>query len=183
VTIAAIVTVVKRQVSKKSGAEYARLVLEDFHGSAEALVFPEAWASLNQAIQPDAALLLTGSYSPRDRHEEKAPFIVETVEPLADFRPRGAIGVALRWSAVSPPPPATAREVAALCAEYPGPAPVLLEWDESNGPSNGNGAFHPQSESGVRLRSRTVRVDPGDELLAALRALLGPERVRLVKAG
>ena len=186
VTIAAIVTVIKRQVSKKSGAEYARLVLEDFHGSAEALVFPEAWAALNQVIQPDAALLLTGSYSPRDRHEEKAPFIVEGVEPLDDFRPRGAIGVALRWSAAAPPPPATAREVAALCAEYPGPAPVLLEWEEATGPPiNGNGMVHGTAErgAGVRLRSRTLRVDPGDELLAGLRALLGPEQVRLVKAG
>jgi len=45
VTVAAVVTVVKRQTSKKTGAEYARLTLEDFHGAAEALVFPEAWAS------------------------------------------------------------------------------------------------------------------------------------------
>ncbi len=37
IRIAAVVTVVKRQVSKKSGNEYARLTLEDFHGTAEAL--------------------------------------------------------------------------------------------------------------------------------------------------
>src|SRR5436189_1030878 len=71
VMIAAVVTVVKRQISKKTGAEYARLVLEDFHGTAEALVFPEAWAKLNDAIRADRALLLTGSYSPRDRGEEQ----------------------------------------------------------------------------------------------------------------
>jgi DNA polymerase-3 subunit alpha len=181
VTIAAIVTVVKRQVSKKSGAEYARLVLEDFHGSAEALVFPEAWAALNQTIQPDAALLLTGSYSARDRHEEQAPFIVEGVEPLAALRPKGAIGVALRWSATTAPEPDTARAIAALCAAYPGPAPVLLEWEDgkeekNGGSANGNG-------NAARLRSRSLRVDPADELLAGLRALLGPEHVRLVKAG
>src|SRR3989475_11135902 len=46
VRIGAVVTVVKRQISKKTGAEYARLTLEDFHGTAEALVFPEAWAKL-----------------------------------------------------------------------------------------------------------------------------------------
>ena len=39
---------VKRQISKKTGKEYARLVLEDFHGTAEAIVFPDAWAKLNQ---------------------------------------------------------------------------------------------------------------------------------------
>src|SRR5437899_10656756 len=54
VRIGAVVTVVKRQISKKSGAEYARLTLEDFHGTAEALVFPEAWAKLNEVIRPDA---------------------------------------------------------------------------------------------------------------------------------
>ncbi len=51
---AAVVTAVKRQISKKTGKEYARLVLEDFHGTAEAIVFPEAWAKLNQVIVPDA---------------------------------------------------------------------------------------------------------------------------------
>jgi len=61
--VAAVVTVVKRQISKKTGAEYARLTLEDFHGTAEALVFPEAWAKLNDVIRTDRALLLAGSYS------------------------------------------------------------------------------------------------------------------------
>src|SRR5437899_13058462 len=56
VRIGAVVTVVKRQISKKTGAEYARLTLEDFHGTAEALVFPEAWAKLNEVIRTDRAL-------------------------------------------------------------------------------------------------------------------------------
>ena len=48
VSVAAVVTGVKRQISKKTGKEYARLVLEDFHGTAEAIVFPDCWAKLNQ---------------------------------------------------------------------------------------------------------------------------------------
>lgn len=173
--VAAVVTVVKRQVSKKTGAEYARLVLEDFHGSAEALVFPEAWARLNQVIRPDAALLLTGGYSARDRHEEQAPFIVEGAEPLDGLRPRGAIGVALRWSAGDGPDAETTRAVAALCAAHPGPSPVLVEW--------GNGGGKDGSGRNARLRSRSLRVDAAEDLLAALRGLLGPERVHLVRAG
>ena len=54
VAIAAVVTAVKRQISKKTGKEYARITLEDFHGTAEAIVFPEAWAKLNQVIRADA---------------------------------------------------------------------------------------------------------------------------------
>src|SRR5436853_425562 len=114
--IAAVVTVVKRQISKKSGAEYARLTLEDFHGTAEALVFPEAWAKLNEVIRPDGVLLLSGGYSGRDRDEEQAPFIVEAAQPLDELKTAGAIAVALRWSPLAPPPPETGRAVVALCA-------------------------------------------------------------------
>src|SRR5258705_103484 len=172
VTLAAVTTMVKRQTSKKTGAEYARLTLEDFHGTAEALVFPEAWARLNAVIKPDGALLLTGSYSPRDRGEEQAPFIVEAVRLLDDLKPSGAIGVALRWTAGTRPDPETTRAVAALCAAHPGPTPVLVEWA---GEGNGERAT-------ARLRSRSLRVDAADDLLAALKDLLGADRVHLVRA-
>jgi DNA polymerase-3 subunit alpha len=171
VTVAAVMTVVKRQTSKKTGAEYARLTLEDFHGTAEALVFPEAWAKLNGVIKPDGALLLTGSYSARDRGEEQAPFIVEAARPLDELMPSGAIGVALRWTAGDRPDPETARAVAALCAAHPGPTPVLVEWSDGNGHS-----------TTARLRSRSLHVDAADDLLAALRDLLGADRVHLVRA-
>jgi len=170
VTVAAVMTLVKRQTSKKTGAEYARLTLEDFHGTAEALVFPEAWAKLNGVIKPHGALLLTGSYSARDRGEEQAPFIVEAARPLDELKPSGAIGVALRWSAGAGPAPdgGATRAIAALCAAHPGPAPVLVEWGDGNG--------------GIQLRSRSLRVDAADDLLAALRDLLGADRVHLVRA-
>lgn len=174
VSVGVIVTVIKRQISKKTGAEYARLVLEDFHGTAEALVFPETWARLNRDVQPDSALLLTGGYSARDRNEEQAPFIVESVEPLEALLSRGALAVALQWTAAAPPDAATARAVAALCAAHPGPAPLLIEWSEGNGGGD-NGT--------ARLRSRAFRVDAADDLLAALRELLGDSSVRLVRAG
>src|SRR5881296_2968115 len=164
VRLAAVVTVVKRQISKKTGAEYARLILEDFHGTAEALVFPETWAKLSEAIQADRALLLTGGYSARDRAEEQAPFIVEQARPLDELRVSGAVAVALCWSATSPPDPDAARAAAALCAAHPGPAPLLVEWQGEDG--NGTTA---------RLRSRSLRVDAAEDLLAALRSLLGAE--------
>ncbi len=168
----------KRQISKKTGSEYARLVLEDFHGTAEALVFPEAWARLNAVIRPDQTLLLTGSYSARDRGEEQAPFIVEAVRALDELRPSGAIAVELRWSAADPPDPEAARAVVALCAAHPGPAPVQVRWADDGG----NGGGGSQNGGTVRLRSRSVRVDPCEELLAALRGVLGEGRVTLERA-
>jgi DNA polymerase-3 subunit alpha len=173
VRVGAVVTMVKRQISKKTGAEYARLTLEDFHGTAEALVFPEAWAKLNEVIRTDRALLLSGSHSARDRGEEQAPFIVEAAQPLDELKASGAIGVALRWS---PDAPVDAtRAVAALCAAHPGPAPVLVEWSDEDG-------ARPLTPGEVaRLRSRSLRVDAADDLLAALRELVGPDRVHLVR--
>ena len=185
VRVAAVVTVVKRQISKKTGAEYARLTLEDFHGTAEALVFPEAWAKLNDVIRADRALLLSGSHSPRDRGEEVVPFIVEAAQPLDDLKTSGAIGVALRWSPGAPPPPDATRAVAALCAAHPGPAPVLVEWSEPDGNGGEQYAGVAPGAKGTRratarLRSRSLHVDPADDLLAALRDLLGPDHVHLV---
>jgi hypothetical protein len=104
---------------------------------------------------------------------------VEAVRPLDELRSSGAVGLALTWSATSPPEPEAARAVAALCAAHPGPAPVLVEWaDEGGNGGEGRGA---SARPSARLRSRSLRVEPADDLLAALRGILGPERVHLVK--
>jgi DNA polymerase-3 subunit alpha len=170
VNVAAVVTGVKRQISKKTGKEYARLVLEDFHGTAEAIVFPDAWAKLNQTILPDSALLLTGGYSDRDRGEDQAPFIVEAARELSDLKASGAVALSLRWRSPSAFQPAALKAVAALCSAHPGPTPLYIEWSDGNGEA-------------VRLRSRRVRVAAEDDLVRALRDLLGSESVHYVKAG
>jgi DNA polymerase-3 subunit alpha len=170
VNVAAVVTGLKRQISKKTGKEYARLVLEDFHGTAEAIVFPDAWAKLNQTIFPDAALLLTGGYSDRDRGEDYAPFIVESARPLEELKASGALALSLRWRAPAAPPAEALQAAAALCSAHPGPTPVYIEWSDGNGEA-------------VRLRSRRVRVAAEDDLLRALRDLLGADSVHYVKAG
>jgi len=170
VSVAAVVTGVKRQISRKTGKEYARLVLEDFHGTAEAIVFPDAWAKLNQIILADSALLLTGGYSDRDRGEDQAPFIVETARQLSELKSSGAVALSLRWRSPSAPQPSALQAVAALCSAHPGPTPLYIEWSDGNGEA-------------IRLRSRRVRVAAEDDLVRALRDLLGSESVHYVKAG
>jgi DNA polymerase-3 subunit alpha len=170
VCVAAVVTAVKRQISKKTGKEYARLTLEDFHGTAEAIVFPDAWAKLNQTIVPDAALLLTGGYSDRDRGEDHAPFIVESARALQELKASGAVGLSFRWRAPSAPQPEAMKAAAALCSAHPGPTPLYIEWSDGNGEA-------------IRLRSRRIRVAAEEDLVRALRDLLGADSVHYVKAG
>ncbi|HEY7479268.1 MAG TPA: DNA polymerase III subunit alpha [Gemmatimonadales bacterium] len=169
-SIGAVVTAVKRQISKKTGKEYARLVLEDFHGTAEGIVFPDAWAKLNQTIVADSALLLTGGYSERDRGEDYAPFIVESARRMDELKSSGAVALSLRWRAPSAPRPEALQQAMAICSAHPGPTPLYIEWSDGNGEA-------------VRLRSRRVRVAAEEDLVRALRDLLGADSVHYVKAG
>ena len=59
--------------------------------------------------------------------------------------------------------------MAALCASYPGPSPVLVEWTDSDGVT-------------ANLKARRLQVELTDDFLAALRNLVGADRVALVKA-
>jgi DNA polymerase-3 subunit alpha len=170
VTIAAVLTSVKRQISKKTGKEYARIVLEDFHGTSEAIVFPEAWAKLNRVLVEDRAVLLSGGYSARDRGEDRVPFVVETARALEELRAGGTVGIALRWKAEGGPDAEALQRVAAVCAGHPGPAPLYIEWFDGNGEP-------------VRLRARRLRVEARDDVVRALRGLLGEDAVSWVKVG
>ena len=169
VAIAAVITAIKRQISKKTAKEYARITIEDFHGTAEAIVFPEAWAKLNQVIRADAAMLLTGGYSPRDRGEEQAPFIIEAGRDLSEMEASGSLGVAIRWDAPSPPPAEAVQAAAQVCEAHPGAAPLYIDWTDGNGES-------------ARLRSRRLRVGAEESTLRALREIFGSDAVSLIRA-
>jgi DNA polymerase-3 subunit alpha len=169
VSVAVVVTTVKRQISKKTGKEYARITLEDFQGTAEGIVFPDRWAKLSQVIVPDACMLLVGGYSTRDRGEDQAPFVVESAQTLDDLRRTGSVGLNMRLGSAGEVNPQAVRSAIALCTTHPGPAPVYIEWTNSDG-------------SVLRLRSKRHRVEPDEELIGPLRDLLGPHAVQYVKA-
>src|SRR5579863_2716622 len=171
-TVAAVVTAIKRQVSKRSGSEFARLTVEDFSGSCEVLVFPEAWEKLADRVRPDVPVLLEGAYSKRDQGGENPTFIVEDVTRLAELRTNGRVVVAIDLTPEGPGLPLTPNvmtDVREIADASPGSAPLEVRWSDG-------------SDSLVRFRSSSATVSATPSTLNDLRALLGAERVRLVRA-
>ena len=168
VSIGVVVTAVRRQVSKKSGAEFARLAVEDFSGAGELLVFPEAWAAIGDRVQTDVPVLIKGGYSRRDQGVENPSFIVESVTRLAELRTTGQIAVAIELATGSGLAGDVMRDVRAVAESHPGSAPLELHWRGADGAT-------------ARFRSSSLTVSTASGSLLDLRALLGEERVRLVR--
>jgi len=163
-TLAVVVTNIKRQISKRSGSEFARLTIEDFSGSSEVLIFPDKWKTLNAQITTDVPMLITGGYPRRDETADNPAFIVDKAEPLAGKRTDGQLMVAidLEKGAYSGD---VMADVRAIVETYPGSAPLEFRWRDGTGTQ-------------ARLRSRSLRLD-ADGALDALRDILGKSSVQL----
>lgn len=167
-----VITAVKKQISKRSGSEFARLTVEDFSGSGEVLIFPEKWAAISGRIRTDVPVLLKGGYSKRDRDAEAPTFIVESVVPFAELAFSGEVGVAITIGGKDVGADVLKDVRAVIESHSTGStvAPALeVRWRDGNG--------------GARLRSRSLRLPASHAALTELRALLGADRVHLVRAG
>jgi DNA polymerase-3 subunit alpha len=166
--LAVVVTAIKKQVSKKSGNEFARITVEDFSGAGEMLIFPEAWAAIQDRVHADVPVLIKGGYSKRDQDAESATFIVESITRLAELRTQGQLSVSLDLGEDAPLPAMVMRDVRAVIDAHPGSAPLEVCWNGTDG-------------SRARLRSASLKLSPASAALLELRALLGTERVHLVR--
>ncbi|HEY3112788.1 MAG TPA: DNA polymerase III subunit alpha [Gemmatimonadaceae bacterium] len=164
-TLSVVVTSIRRQMSKRTGSEFARLTIEDFSGSAEVLIFPEKWAVLNDQIRTDVPMLLRGAYARRDESADNPAFIVESATKLAEMRTNGNVTVAidLAKGAYSGD---LISDVRAIAETYPGSAPLEFRWSDGTGTQ-------------ARLRSRSLTLAADGAALSALRNILGESSVRL----
>jgi DNA polymerase-3 subunit alpha len=171
-SLGVVVTSIKRQISKRSGAEFARLTVEDFSGSSEVLVFPESWGLLADRVRADVPVVMKGGYSKRDQDADSPTFIVESVTPFAELRLNGQVSIAIEIAmgdALSPDAMLDVRAVIdAHATPHSGAPPLELRWNDGNG-------------TRARLKSRSLRLAATQAALTDLRALLGNERVRLVR--
>jgi DNA polymerase III subunit alpha len=172
IALGVVVTAIKKQISKRSGAEFARLTVEDFSGSSEVLVFPEAWTLLGDRVKTDIPVLLKGSYSRRDQDVDNPTFIVESLTPFVELRLTGQVAVALDLSAGHNFTPELMRDVRAIVdthsTAHASSPPLEVQWADGSG-------------TRARLRSRSLRIAVSQAALRDLRGVLGVERVRLVR--
>lgn len=181
VEIACVVTECARQVSKRDGSEWGRITIEDFLGTATVLAFGDTWANYKDVLEKDAAVLIRGSVSGRERDEEDPPIFLDGASPLAKVRENPDVGVCIE---LAPGLPDNAIERArAVFAANPGPSPLIVHWRAIRRPESADGEAGPSAaDEGSRLRSKTVRIAPRDELIHELREVFGKDRVRLIKA-
>jgi DNA polymerase III subunit alpha len=177
VELACVVTDAARQISKRDGSEWGRIIVEDFHGTATVLAFGDVWASCKEVLLKDAPVLVRGAVSGRERDEEDPPIFLDSAIPLSGVRQSGDIGICIEIDRELPVPEAVRRAKAAL-AGSPGAAPVIVHWHGNGGQRNGDG---DHAGGPTRLKSRSIRVAPGEDLLEELRVLFGEDRVRLTR--
>ena len=163
-----VVTAVSRQISKKNGAEWGRITIEDFFGTATVLAFGDVWENYADILVQDAAVLLRGQVSGRERDEEDPPIFLDSAIKLGALRTSGQVAVELRLSREATDPEMLSAASEAF-RRHPGPAPVLVGW------------ITGQNGDAARMRSKQFTVDLSEDLIAELRQLFGPERIRLVR--
>lgn len=168
VELACVVTAVSRQISKRNGAAWGRVTVEDYYGTATVLAFGEVWEEHRERLVQDAPVLLRGSVSGRDRDEDDPPIFLDDVIALEELRGSGLFAVEL---ALGPEAGVEVLERAtAALRESPGDSPLFVRW------RNGSG-----EQGAVRLRSRSFKVRPDETLMATLRELFGRDGIRLVR--
>jgi DNA polymerase-3 subunit alpha len=169
VELACVVTQVNRQISRRDSSEWGKLLVEDFSGTATVLAFKDSWQENKEILQQDAVILIRGKVSNRERDEEDPPIFLDGAELLEGVPASGRLAVQIELELGEMPREEAFTDARQVMTAHPGMAPVEVLVQ------TGNGLGAP------RLRSRTLRVDPGPETIRELEKLFGPSHVRLVR--
>ena len=129
---------------------------------------------LGDRVKTDVPVLLKGSYSRRDQDVENPTFIVESLTPFVEMRLTGQVAVSIDVTSDGGGvlTPATMQDVRAVvdshATSHATSPPLEVQWSDGSG-------------TRARLKSRSLRIAASQAALTDLRALLGAERVRLVR--
>ena len=187
VEIPCVITEASVRTARRDGREWARLTIEDFHGTATTLAFGDIWQKNRGLLTDDRPVLITGTVSGNSRDDEDPPIFLDSVRPLADVRDEGHVGILIELREDEPPEPG-AFDRARNCWRPLGdaaPVPGVEGGRPARRERNGAGRRGPveggEEASPPRFESGTLRVSPTAALVEELRALLG-SGVKLVRS-
>jgi DNA polymerase-3 subunit alpha len=158
VSVGGIVGAIK-QVTTKKGDPMVFVRLDDLTGSAEVVVFNSVYTTARDLVEMDRILVVKG----RVDHKQEGETKLLAIEVAAFEETAERTEVRLRVDARRAPA-GLVRELAELVKEFPGPIPVVVALETSEGEKTLT--FGPQ-----------FRVDPAPDFFAEAKALLGEAAV------
>jgi DNA polymerase-3 subunit alpha len=165
VTLGALITHVRpvaiRQ-GRSAGKKMLVLTLEDFAGSVEALVFPDAPERLRPLLKPDALVFVQGEL---DTRRENPSLRVADIIPIEQARQKLAEQLFVRLSS-APAMLEVLPGIREICVGHRGRCAVYFD------------VSLPSGEQVLLRAGSNAGVDVSDDFLKRLGALVGPERIR-----
>ena len=170
VEIPCVVTKVDKRISRRDSSEWAKITIEDFHGTADVLAFKDNWTKCKEILTQESAVVVKGKISNRERDEENPPMFLDEVSLMEELPNSGEMTLQITLIEDRETLKSKLSQIKETLANHPGNAPLELRLND-----NENG-------SPIRMRSKTVSVDPSPETLEELGELLGQTQLKLVKS-
>ena len=155
VTVAGLMTNVQLKRTK-NGDPYARLVVQDMAGSVEVVFWPKTYMTISTMLAEDTVAVIKGRFQRRDDGAEL--LANELMLPDIKTGPRGPLVLELPLSRATD---GLAHKLKTVLANHPGSTEVHVQLTQ------------PGRNVLLRL-DETLRVTAAPELIADLKALLGP---------
>ncbi len=163
VTICGIIAGMKIKVTKKSQEKMAILDLEDLAGTVEVVVFPDLYRSSQHLLLTDTPLIVAGTL---DKSEQGNKIKAVRLHLLAEVKKRGTTRMDIRFSATGLTQDDLLK-VKEILLRYNGTVPVFLRLQ------------NPTRKDSLISVGKEVRVNPSEQLISELEALLGAGSVSL----
>ena len=161
IALGGIVAAIRERPLKSGNGRMGFVTIEDLRGQVEVIFFGKAFAESEQALKSDEPLLVTGSVQLEGDEDNRVLKVrASKAVRLSDVRRDRTQRVALRINAEVVPAGALGR-LRDVCRAHPGQCSLTALVEV---PGNG---------TAVISAPETVRVDPGDEFIAAAERLLG----------
>jgi DNA polymerase-3 subunit alpha len=150
-----------REVKTKKGDKMAQLTLLDMEGTIEAVLFPDVYAQVQEKLQTDLPILVTGPLERNDFGSKIRVTRIETIEQALETLYQTVV-VRLQTDGLSVK---DLEDLKKILLGYPGPVPAILELKVMTRP-------YPVAVIGLHLN-----VSPSDELVQALSGRFGEQAV------